>query len=225
MWGNVVKYVGVFAVTAGASVWLGQMGSRSATPEFNLPFAANAQESSEAKAITIQDMTIGAEDATLEVIEYASFTCPHCANFHADQYKKIKENYVESGKIKFTFREVYFDKYGMWASMIARCSGPDRFFGLTELIFHNQQTWARAGGDLEIVGELSKLGKVAGMSDDQIQSCLQDADQLRALVGWYQENATRDGIKSTPSFMIDGQLYSNMSYEDFAAVLDEKLGE
>ena len=78
---------------------------------------------------------------------------------------------------------------------------------------------------MEIVGELTKLGKIAGLSDDQLQSCMQDADQLRALVAWYQENATRDEIQSTPSFLIDGEKYSNMSYEEFAKVLDEKLGE
>lgn len=228
MWGNILKYVGVFAIAAGASIWIGQMGSKPASPDFALPFAANAQEATEtaeATEIVVPDMTIGAEDAPISMIEYASFTCPHCASFHADQYKKLKENYIDTGKVKFTFREVYFDKYGMWASMIARCSGPDRFFGMTELIFHNQQTWARAGGDLEIVGELTKLGKIAGLSDDQLQSCMQDADQLRALVAWYQENATRDEIQSTPSFLIDGEKYSNMSYEEFAKVLDEKLGE
>lgn len=74
---------------------------------------------------------------------------------------------------------MYFDKYGMWASMIARCAGPDRFFGVIDQMFEKQKTWSRAGNDLAIVTELSKIGKLAGLGDDQINACLQDADNLR----------------------------------------------
>lgn len=230
MWGNVVKYLGVFVVAGGGSLWFTQSNKTTETvqPAFDLPFAANAQEASDTSEATetqVVDMTLGAEDAPISIVEYASFTCPHCASFHADQFKKIKENYIDTGKVKFTFREVYFDKYGMWASMIARCSGPDRFFGMTDLILNNQSTWARAGGDLAIVSELTKLGKIAGLSDEQLNTCMQDADKLRALVAWYQENAARDDVKSTPSFLIDGEKYSNMSFEEFATILDAKLAE
>ena len=122
-------------------------------------------------------------------------------------------------------RGIYFDKYGIWASMIARCTGPDRYFGVIDLMLSTQRTWARAGDDMSIIGELSKIGRLAGLPDEQLQSCLQDADKLRALVAWYQENATRDGIRSTPTFLIDGDVHKNMNYDDFAAILDEKLGE
>lgn len=192
--------------------------------EFALPFAANAQSSdADAGAAEIIDMVQGAEDAPITVIEYASFTCPHCARFHSDVYKLLRKNYIDTGKVKFIFREVYFDKYGMWASMIARCSGPDRFFGMTDLILNSQSTWARAGDDLAIVEALRKIGRLSGMQDAALDSCLQDGEKLRALVGWYKENAQRDGIQSTPSFLIDGQPYKNMDYEEFAKILDEKL--
>ena len=84
-------------------------------------------------------MTLGAEDAPVEVIEYASFTCPHCANFHETVFDQLKANYIDTGKVKFTYREVYFDKYGMWASLIARCGDdPDRFFGITDMLYSTQ---------------------------------------------------------------------------------------
>jgi protein-disulfide isomerase len=151
-------------------------------------------------------------------------TCPHCANFHSDVYPQLKENYIETGKVKFVFREVYFDKYGMWASMIARCAGPDRFFGVIDQMFEKQKTWSRAGNDLAIVTELSKIGKLAGLGDDQINACLQDADNLRNLVGWYKANMEEHKISGTPSFVIDGEMVSNRSYEELSALLDEKLG-
>ncbi len=215
----------VFGLAVGLGVWLNQSPQTAALDqEFALPFAANAQSSdADAQATEIIDMVQGAEDAPITVIEYASFTCPHCARFHSDVYKLLRKNYIDTGKIKFIFREVYFDKYGMWASMIARCSGPDRFFGMTDLILNSQSTWARAGDDLAIVEALRKIGRLSGMQDAALDSCLQDGDKLRALVGWYKENAQRDGIQSTPSFLIDGQPYKNMNYEEFAKILDEKL--
>ena len=215
----------VFGLAVGLGVWLNQSPQTAALDqEFALPFAANAQSSdADAGATEIIDMVQGAEDAPITVIEYASFTCPHCARFHSDVYKLLRKNYIDTGKIKFIFREVYFDKYGMWASMIARCSGPDRFFGMTDLILNSQSTWARAGDDLAIVEALRKIGRLSGMQDAALDSCLQDGDKLRALVGWYKENAQRDGIQSTPSFLIDGQPYKNMDYEEFANILDEKL--
>lgn len=215
----------VFGLAVGLGVWLNQSPQTAALDqEFALPFAANAQSSdADAETTEIIDMVQGAEDAPITVIEYASFTCPHCARFHSDVYKLLRKNYIDTGKIKFIFREVYFDKYGMWASMIARCSGPDRFFGMTDLILNSQSTWARAGDDLAIVEALRKIGRLSGMEDAALDSCLQDGDKLRALVGWYKENAQRDGIQSTPSFLIDGQPYKNMNYEEFAKILDEKL--
>jgi len=80
-------------------------------------------------------MVIGDADAPIEMIEYASFTCPHCARFHADVYPLLKADYIDSGKVKFIYREVYFDRFGLWASMIARCGGEARFFGLSNLIY------------------------------------------------------------------------------------------
>jgi len=215
----------VFGLAVGLGVWLNQSPQTAALDqEFALPFAANAQSSdADAGAAEIIDMVQGAEDAPITVIEYASFTCPHCARFHSDVYKLLRKNYIDTGKVKFIFREVYFDKYGMWASMIARCSGPDRFFGMTDLILNSQSTWARAGDDLAIVEALRKIGRLSGMQDAALDSCLQDGEKLRALVGWYKENAQRDGIQSTPSFLIDGQPYKNMDYEEFTKILDEKL--
>ncbi|WP_245897799.1 DsbA family protein [Pseudoprimorskyibacter insulae] len=178
----------------------------------------------DAEAPVIEDMVLGNPDAAVEVIEYASYTCPHCANFHKTVFKDLKANYIDTGKIKFVYREVYFDKYGMWASMIARCGGPEKFFGITDMIYKTQSDWARAGSDAAIADALRKIGLLAGIEKDELEACLTDGDKLRALVGWYQENAQRDDITSTPSFIVDGKKQSNMNYADFSALLDEALG-
>ncbi len=185
-------------------------------------FSLSMATAQEAEVI---EMVQGDADAKVEIIEYVSYTCPHCASFHAGPYKDIKKNYIDTGKVKFIFREVYFDRFGLWASMIARCNGPDRFFGMTDLIFNEQSQWTRAGDPAAIVAELRKLGLKGGMNDEQLDACLEDADNAQALVSWYQANAERDEVRSTPSFIINGEPYSNMNYADFSAIIEEKLAE
>lgn len=184
--------------------------------------AANAQESSvEVDTSSIAEMSLGNPDAPVTVVEYASFTCPHCASFHAGAYKELKADYIDTGKINFVYREVYFDRYGLWASMIARCAGtPEKFFGMADLIYAGQSEWARAGEPTAIVAELRKIGRLAGLDAETMEACLQDGDKAQTLVAWYQENATADGVESTPSFLINGEKHSNMPYADMAALID-----
>ena len=192
--------------------------------KFASPYYLSAEEAPD-KINPIKEMVQGDKDAPIEMIEYASFTCPHCATFHANVYPKLKINYIDKGFVKFVYREVYFDKYGMWASMIARCAGQDKFFGMTDQIYRKQSDWARAESDIAIVTQLRKIGLLAGLDETQLNLCLQDGVKLRALVEWYSKNAKRDEIKSTPTLVINGEKYSNQSYENLTEILDEILGK
>ena len=195
-----------------------------AFPDAPLPGAANAQTTSGDVDISlIPDMISGNPDATVEVIEYASFTCPHCATFQTGAYKKLKTEYIDTGKIKFIYREVYFDRFGLWASLIARCGGEEKFFGIADLIYADQEGWSRAGDPAAIVEELRKIGRLAGLDNETLEACLQDGDRAQSLVAWYQENSKADGIDSTPSFVINGKKHSNMSFEDMKVIIDEAL--
>ena len=195
-----------------------------AFPDASLPGAANAQSTSgDIDTSGIVDMVTGNPDSAVEIIEYASFTCPHCATFHATNFKKLKSEYIDTGKIKFVYREVYFDRFGLWASLVARCGGPEKFFGITDLLYKEQALWTRAGDPAAIVEELRKIGRVAGLDNEALEACLQNSDQAQALVAWYQENAEADGIDSTPSFVINGKKYSNMSYPDMKQIIDDAL--
>ncbi|AVO37412.1 DsbA family protein [Pukyongiella litopenaei] len=184
------------------------------------PNAAQAQETDSA---SIVEMTQGAADAPVTIIEYASFTCPHCATFHLETYPRLKADYIDTGKVRLIYREVYFDRFGLWASMIARCGGPEKFFGISELIYKGQKDWTSAGGPTEIVDELRKIGRLAGLDNDTLEACLQDGDRAQALVTWYQDNAKADNITATPSFIMNGEPVSNQSYADFSAVIDAEL--
>ncbi|EKE44915.1 putative thiol-disulfide oxidoreductase D [Oceaniovalibus guishaninsula JLT2003] len=186
------------------------------------PMQAAAQDAE--APVTVQEMTLGDPQADVQVIEYASFTCPHCATFHEGPFQQIKENYIDTGKIGFTYREVYFDRFSLWAGMIARCAGDtDRYFAISGLIYDQQREWTQ-GDPATIAENLRRIGKTAGLDDERLDACLNDAAKAQALVARYEETTKADDINATPSFVINGEKYSNMSYEDFAAILDEKLG-
>ncbi|SHH44689.1 thioredoxin domain-containing protein [Cognatishimia maritima] len=180
-------------------------------------------DASEMDTSGVQEMILGDAESPITMIEYASFTCPHCASFHENTYPNLKADYIDTGKVKFVFREVYFDRYGLWASMIARCGGQERFFGITDLLMKSQSEWARGDDPVEIADAIRKIGRLAGLQDEALQSCLQDEDNAKTLVAWYQTNAAKDDVTGTPSFVINGTKYSNMSYGDMKAILDGLL--
>lgn len=170
------------------------------------------------------DMPVGAADAPITVIEYSSFTCPHCKNFHLEVLPQIKANYIDTGKVRFAFREAYFDRYGLIASMIARCGGPLRYHAMVDLIFEKQPEWVRGNPD-EVVASLRKIGKVGGLGDAALDTCLSDTQTGDALLAWYRANIETHAIEATPSFVINGVKYSNMSYDAFAEVFDTALAK
>ena len=109
--------------------------------------------------------------------------------------------------------------------MVARCGGPLRYFGIVDMIYDHQSEWTAGGDPASIVANLRKFGKIAGLSDSELDACLADTTKAQAMVALYQKNALEDDINSTPSFVINGEKYSNMGYAEFAKILDEKLAE
>lgn len=210
--------VALAAIVGGAVLW-SQMSGQEPTG------AATAAETDYADVDTssISEMTMGPEDAKVTVTEYASFTCPHCATFHATTFQDLKRDYIDTDKVRFVYRDVYFDRVGLWASMLARCAGPDRFFGISDLLYAQQSDWLDADDAMTISKNLRRLGKVAGLEEDQINACLEDADKAETLLAWFNQNRDADDINSTPTVVIDGKKYGNPSYSDLKAIIDEKL--
>ncbi len=176
-----------------------------------------------AEAPQVPDLVIGNPDAKVTVVEYASYTCPHCATFHARVFKDLKANYIDTGKIRFVYREVFFDRYGLWAAMVARCGGEMRYFGIQEMLYAEQPAWSGAGGAVEVVNAIRKIGLKAGLTNDALDACLTDGAMAEAMVAKFQKDSEADGIDSTPSFVINGKKYGNMNYADFSKLLDELL--
>ena len=206
------------AIVAGGAF----VSQRGATTETALATTI-ASSAEAATAELLPDYVLGQEDAPITVIEYASYTCPHCADFHKDVLSKLKRDYVDSGKVKFIHREVYFDKFGVWAGQIAQCGGAPRYYAISGMIYDTQSEWIGDGQQTTIADNLRKLGLKAGLGKDQIEACLNDQEMVQRMITTYQTNAGADDINATPTLVIDGQKYSNMSYEELKAILDAKL--
>ncbi len=172
----------------------------------------------------IVEMVQGAEDAPVTVMEYASYTCPHCANWHETSYPQLKD-YIDEGKVRFVYREVYFDRPGLWASMIARCGGEQKFFGISDMLYEQQRDWAAGGDPAAIAAKLREIGLKAGLDEAQLEACLTDGDKAQELVSWFEDNAKADDITSTPTFLINGEKHSNMAWADMAEIIDGLIEE
>lgn len=151
------------------------------------------------------DMALGPADSKVTIIEYASMTCPHCANFHNNTFKKLKEKYVDTGKVRFIFREFPLDRVALMASMLARCVGSERFFGMIDVMFKSQQKWGRARDPR---AELSKIGRLAGMSNDTINACLANQKLGDSILATRLEAVKKYEIESTPSFVVNGETFA-----------------
>lgn len=186
---------------------------------------ASAQETAPATTTEIKDFSLGSPDAPVKITEYASFTCPHCANFHANVYKQLKTDYIDTGKVEFTYREVYFDRYGLWAAMMARCGGDMRYFGISDILFETQSEWPAADDPAVVLENLKKIGRTAGMDDATLDACMKDGAMAEALVARFEANMKADGVEGTPTFFINGTKYSNMGYDEMKTLIDAELAK
>jgi len=185
------------------------------------PALAESAAAAEAPERVTGDVVLGAEDAPVTVIEYASLTCPHCASFHIDTWPRVKAEYVETGKVRFIMREVYFDAFGLWASMIARCGGEAGFYPMIDQFLTQQREWS---GAQDPTPEIMKIGRINGLSAEEMRACLSDESYAKTLLANYQANAEEHGIQSTPSFIINGEMHRGaMGFEEFSSLIEAHL--
>lgn len=177
----------------------------------------------------IQDFGVGSPDAKVVIDEYLSFTCPHCRHFHDEVYPQLKANYIDTGLVRLNYHEVYFDKFGLWGAMLARCGGEMRYVGIVDMLFDKQTEWAGTDDPTLAIDQLKKIGLIAGVDEATSDACLKDQDMAKALVQHYQESIAaafpNDSFQGTPSFIINGTVSGNMSYEDLKAILDAELAK
>jgi protein-disulfide isomerase len=162
------------------------------------------------------DMNLGSPKAKVQVVEYASLSCPHCARFNADVFPAFKAKYVDTGKVRYTLREMLTPPAEVAAAgfMLARCAGPGKYFKVVDAVFRSQSQW---DGDIKPV--FLAIAKKNGMTDAQFESCLTNQANMDA-VNKRVKAAIDLGVSSTPTFFINGRKYEGeMSLKQFDAAL------
>lgn len=164
----------------------------------------------------------GDPDAPISMISYVSYTCGHCAEYHVNVWPGLKRDYIDTGKVRHLMREVAFEQYGFWAAMVARRGTPSTFYRVSDLLLAQQGRWMLDDPE-EAQAELVRIASEAGMIRSIAERALEDIDMAGRLRDWIDSNVRRDGINATPSFIINGRRYGNMSREGFDQVFDRQL--
>ena len=181
---------------------------------------AGVDEAELLKAGPLGDKFVGPADAPVTIIEYASMTCPHCANFHVQTYPKLKELFFDTGKARLIFREFPFDDRALAAFMLARCAGEDKYFPMIDILFEQQAVWAKSDKPAQ---ELFKIARLAGFTKDSFNACLSNKEIAAGVHAVKDRAAQKFGVRSTPTFFINGEeLSGNQSIENFSKMIEQQ---
>ena len=177
---------------------------------------AMAQSASDvAKPMSLPDMALGPANASVTITEYASMTCPHCAAFNEAVFPKIKSEYIDSGKVRYVFREFPLDIKAAAGSMLARCIAKDdsgKYFTVIDLLFKQQNDWVLKN----TTETLTRIGKQAGLSQQAVEDCLKDQALLDKIVADQKYAAEVLKVDSTPTFFLNGEkIKGEASFEEF----------
>ena len=199
-----------------AALSLTGLGLLAGFPPLRLIGEAMAQTAADvAKPVSLPDMALGPANATVTITEFASMTCPHCAAFTEKVFPKIKSEYIDTGKIRFVFREFPLDIKAAAGSMLARCIAKDdsgKYFAAIDMLFRQQEAWAVKN----TTETLTRIGKQAGLSQQQVEDCLKDQPLLDKIAADQKYANEVLKVNSTPTFFINGEMIKgDQSFEEF----------
>lgn len=167
----------------------------------------------------LADRVLGNADAPVTIVDYSSLTCPHCADFHTQTLPQIKKEYLDTGKAKLIFRDFPFDQWALKASMMARCAPKERYYPLLDVLFKQQGVWSR---DADPAKALKQIGALAGLSDATVEACWASKELADGILNIQIDGSNRDGVKATPTFVINGKekISGSKPFEAFAKAID-----
>src|SRR5580704_4452387 len=202
---------GTFALGTAVLALGGAAAALSRFPQLGLDLVrpARADDPSPSVADLMQpnplgEMVMGDENAPITVIEYASMTCPHCAHFSEATFPELKKRYIDTGKVRFMFREFPLDRLALAGFVLARCAGPDKYFALIETLFAQQRDWVVQ----KPLAPLMAIAKQAGLSQQAFEACLDNREMLEGLEKVRNQAAEKFGVNSTPTFFVNGKRLS-----------------
>ena len=169
----------------------------------------------------LSEKVLGNENAPITLIEYASLTCHHCATFHNEVLPKIKSDYIDTGKLKFIYRDFPLDHYALMASMIARCAGNKKFFTFLKVLFKEQPKWTAAKDPFIALGHIARIG---GIGKEEFKSCVGNKAIEDGILKSRIEADREFKIESTPTLIINGEKYDgSRTFKKLKKYIDKLL--
>lgn len=182
-------------------------------------FPASAEIASLDEAMSPK--TMGDPKAPVTIHEFASLTCPHCADFTVHTLPQLKKAYIDTGKVYFVYTDFPFDQYAAAGAMVARCAGNDRYFGMIDMLFRSQAKWTRSHNPLD---ELTRLAGFAGLDKKDVRECLNNEALYKAVQKEQHDAQVKYGIDATPTFIINGKKYEgDRSFDEMKTLIDKAL--
>jgi protein-disulfide isomerase len=176
-----------------------------------------------AKPVSLPDMALGPADAKVTITEFASMTCPHCAAFNEQVFPKIKSEYIDTGKVRYIFREFPLDIKAAAGSMLSRCianGDAAKYFAVTDLLFRSQNDWVMKNTTESLI----RVGKQAGLSQQQVEACLKDQSLLDKITADQKYASEVLKVDSTPTFFVNGEkIKGETSIEEFEKKINPLL--
>ena len=151
---------------------------------------------------TLGDRQLGPDNAPVTIVEYASLTCPHCANFHKTSLPELKKRYIDTGKVRLIFREFALNPLDAGAIMLARCLDKDKYFDFVDILFQKQEQWVVQ----KPIEPLLAIARQAGFTKERFEACLKNQQVLDGIEAQRNRAADRFGVNSTPTFFINGKI-------------------
>lgn len=209
----------IAAMAAGAAIALAGLGAQPAAAQ-DVSIVALGEQG------PLGDVVLGADDAKVSVIEYASLTCSHCATFHNNTFAAFKEKYIDTGKVRFVLREFPLDDLALLGFMLARTKGNDQFYPVTGLLFETLgKTWAKPGDDKPL-DSLFETVRQAGFTREEFDATIKERKLYDGIVTVRDNAAEIFKVNSTPTFFINGKRYPGaLSIADLDRAIEPLLAE
>lgn len=153
---------------------------------------------------SLPDMVLGSETAPVTIIEYASLTCSHCKHFDETTFPELKKRYIDTGKIRYIFREFVLNEVDLLGVALARCVSKDAYFPFVRTLFEKQQQWAVQNP----VPPLLAISRQAGLTEEKFRECASNQKVIQAIQDQRERAASKLGVNSTPTFFINGEKHS-----------------
>ena len=202
---------------------LALLGASALPPFADVALADTVPAAELMKPDALPEMSMGNDKAPVTVIEYASMTCPHCAHFQETTFPELKKRYIDTGKVRYIFREFPLDTLAAAAFMLARCAGEkdsSKYFTMVDTLFRQQKQWAVE----KPIPPLMAIAKQAGFTEKTFDACLANQKMLDGIESIRQRAASKFKVQSTPTFFINGTAFPGaLTIEDMAKAIDAQV--